>query len=83
MINILSAVLLFAVIAYFFKALAGPSSDKRAKMEEAVRRAKMRAEGRQEKKPQVSAEDMVQCSVCEAYIPASSQSNCGKDGCPY
>jgi len=83
MINILSTLLLFAVIAYFFKALAGPKADRQTRMEEAVKRAKMRAEARRTKKPQVSAEDMVQCSICEAYIPASSQSNCGKTDCPY
>jgi hypothetical protein len=83
MLNVLSALLLFAVIAYFFKALAGPSSDRRTRMEEAVRRAKMRAEERRAKKPQVSAEDMIQCTVCDAYIPASNTSNCGKEGCPY
>jgi len=27
-------------------------------------------------------EDMVQCSVCEAYVARGSKS-CGKDGCPF
>jgi len=28
-------------------------------------------------------EDMVQCPVCDAYVPARSASNCGRADCPY
>ena len=29
------------------------------------------------------AEDMVQCPVCQAYVPARSTSSCGRADCPY
>ncbi len=29
------------------------------------------------------AEDMVQCPVCQAYVPARSASSCGRADCPY
>jgi hypothetical protein len=29
------------------------------------------------------AEDMVQCPVCQAYVPARGSSSCGRDDCPY
>ena len=29
------------------------------------------------------AEDMVQCPVCQAYVPARGTSSCGRDDCPY
>lgn len=32
--------------------------------------------------PSPGVEDMVQCSVCEAYVARGSKS-CGKDGCPF
>ncbi len=28
-------------------------------------------------------EDMVQCPVCEAYIPAQAVAACGRGDCPY
>ena len=29
------------------------------------------------------AEDMVQCPVCQAYVPARGTSSCGRADCPY
>jgi uncharacterized protein len=29
------------------------------------------------------AEDLVQCTVCEAYVPAENATNCGRSDCPY
>ncbi len=29
------------------------------------------------------AEDMVQCPVCQAFVPARGTSNCGRADCPY
>ncbi|MEE8188447.1 MAG: hypothetical protein V3T80_04505 [Kiloniellales bacterium] len=29
------------------------------------------------------AQDMVQCQVCEAYVPARGAGHCGRDDCPY
>ena len=31
----------------------------------------------------VEAEDMVQCSVCQAYVPARGAKACGRPNCPY
>lgn len=30
-----------------------------------------------------TAEDMVQCPVCQAYVPAKGTSACGRADCPY
>ena len=30
-----------------------------------------------------AAEDMVQCPVCDAYVPARGATNCGRADCPY
>jgi uncharacterized protein len=29
------------------------------------------------------AEDMVQCPVCQAYVPARGPTGCGRADCPY
>jgi uncharacterized protein len=29
------------------------------------------------------AEDMVQCPVCQAYVPARGTTSCGRADCPY
>lgn len=34
------------------------------------------------KSPPPGVEDMVKCSLCEAYVARGSHS-CGKDGCPF
>ena len=34
-------------------------------------------------KPSKPIEDMAQCKVCGAYVPASGARNCGRDKCPY
>lgn len=86
MLNALSALVVVLFGFYFFKSLIGDKGDYKAKMAAAKRKAaehkeKARAENRTREK--VTAEDMTQCPVCEAYVPASSASNCGKDGCPY
>lgn len=83
MLNILSTALLFLVGYFFFRSLISDKSEYRAKMEEAKRRAEQRAEDKRKAKASVSAENMHQCSICEAYIPASGTTNCGRDNCPY
>lgn len=30
-----------------------------------------------------AAEQMVQCPVCDTYVPARGTSNCGRPSCPY
>lgn len=86
MLNALSALLVVLFGVFFFRSLIGDKGDYKAKMEAAKRKAaehkeKARAEHRTREK--VGAEDMAQCAVCEAYVPANAASNCGKDGCPY
>lgn len=57
------------------------------------RRSQIRAHEREEldRKPQARAkgkpakpiEDMAQCKVCGAYVPASGAKNCGRENCPF
>ena len=32
---------------------------------------------------EVTAEEMVRCPKCDAYVVAKGASDCGRDGCPY
>jgi uncharacterized protein len=34
-------------------------------------------------KPAKPIEDMAQCEVCGAYVPANGASRCGRDNCPF
>ncbi|MGB0629201.1 MAG: hypothetical protein ACPGRZ_00775 [Alphaproteobacteria bacterium] len=34
------------------------------------------------RRDRVAGEDMTQCAVCGTYVP-TSQSDCGREGCPY
>lgn len=90
MLNALSALVVVLFGVFFFKSLMGDRGDYKAKVQAAKRKAaehksrtaeSAKAEHRAREK--VGAEDMAQCAVCEAYVPATSASNCGKDGCPY
>lgn len=86
MLNALSALLLALFGYFFFKSLMGDKTDYRARMEEARRKAaehKEKARAAKQSREKVTAEDMRQCTVCNAYIPASSAINCGREGCPY
>lgn len=41
-------------------------------------------ERRETKEPKpTKAEEMVQCPVCQAYVPEGSATNCGREACPY
>lgn len=85
MLNAFSAVLLFLVGYFFFRSLISDKETYREKMENARREAEKRAEDRRAAKAAraVGAEKMYQCSVCDAYIPASGTTNCGRSDCPY
>jgi hypothetical protein len=83
MLNAISAVLLFAVGYFFFRSLISDKDEYRARMEAARKKAEQRAAERAKAKKQVSPEAMHQCAVCEAYIPASGTTNCGREDCPY
>ena len=83
MLNALSALALFLVGYFFFRSLIGDKEEYRAKMEEAKRKAEQRAEDKRRARNRVAGEKMHQCPICEAYIPASGTTNCGRDECPY
>lgn len=34
-------------------------------------------------KPVKPVEDMAQCKVCGAYVPAKGATRCGRDNCPF
>jgi hypothetical protein len=34
-------------------------------------------------KPAKPIEDMAQCKVCGAYVPATGAKDCGRDNCPF
>jgi hypothetical protein len=38
---------------------------------------------RTKSKPAKPIEDMTQCRICGAYVPAVGASKCGRDNCPY
>lgn len=86
MLNALSALLLVLFGVFFFRSLIGGKGNYKAKMEEAKRKAtefKEKARAQNQAREKVTAEDMRQCAVCEAYVPTTATSNCGREGCPY
>lgn len=86
MLNALSALLVVLFGVFFFRSLMGDKSSYKAKMETAKRKAaefKEKARTERQTREKVTAEEMRQCPVCEAYIPTTALTNCGKDGCPY
>ena len=48
-----------------------------------TRRKAARREAGSAKEPAKSAEDMVQCPVCQTYVAARSAGSCGRADCPY
>lgn len=40
-------------------------------------------QGRAKSQPAKPIEDMAQCKVCGAYVPASGAKNCGREDCPF
>lgn len=86
MLNALSALLVVLFGVFFFRSLMGTSGNYKAKMEAAKRKAaeyKEKARTERQTREKVTAEDMQQCAVCEAYVPITATSNCGKEGCPW
>jgi uncharacterized protein len=45
--------------------------------------AAARSSAKQPKAARSEAEDMVQCPVCQAYVPARGTTGCGRADCPY
>ncbi len=46
-------------------------------------KASGRASTKARNAPAKPVEDMAQCRVCGAYVPAVGATNCGKDKCPF
>ena len=53
------------------------------KTDAALRQNSAKRPGAARGEAHVEAEDMVQCPVCQAYVPARGTSSCGRDDCPY
>jgi uncharacterized membrane protein YqiK len=51
--------------------------------EELERNSRGAPRTRAKSKPAKPIEDMAQCKVCGAYVPASGARNCGRANCPY
>jgi hypothetical protein len=76
----LASLLLVVVVFKFFKSLMGTDQN-RERMEETVKRHRMRTRQKAESKAQVGAEDMAECPVCNAYVPKSAAA-CQRSDCP-
>lgn len=86
MLNALSALLVVLFGVFFFRSLMGDKGHYKAKMEEAKRKAaeyKEKSRSEHQAREKVTAEDMRQCAVCEAYVPMTATTNCGRQGCPW
>jgi hypothetical protein len=79
-LQFLASLLLVVVVFKFFKSLMGTDQN-RERMEEAVKRHRMRTRQKAEGKAQVGAEDMAECPVCNAYVPKSA-APCERSDCP-
>lgn len=53
------------------------------KTDAALRRNTGKRPGAARGDPRAEAEDMVQCPVCQAFVPARGTANCGRADCPY
>ncbi|TNE38768.1 MAG: hypothetical protein EP347_05650 [Alphaproteobacteria bacterium] len=81
-LNLVGTVLLGYIVYRFFRSLIG-GDDQKLKMEEAVRQYRMRQQQKAGANPaQAQPEAMKQCAVCEAYLPESSATACGREDCP-
>jgi uncharacterized protein len=84
MFSLSKLVVLIAAVAavwYGFKYVTRLQLERERKAEardRVERRREARARG-----TEPSAEDMVQCPACKAYVPAKGARNCGRPDCPY
>ena len=81
--KIIVLVAIVAAVWYGFKFLSRLDASRKA--EAKVRHEKGKSKGKGKANPPAAdePEDMVQCPVCQAYVPARASSNCGRDDCPY
>jgi hypothetical protein len=74
--KILFIVLVIGAVWWFFRR----SQIKRRQQDELDRNPRTRAKKNQPAKP---IEDMKQCRICNAYVPAVGASRCGRENCPF
>jgi uncharacterized protein len=74
--KILLIVLVIGAVWWFFRR----SQIKRRQRDELDRNPRTRAKKSQPAKP---VEDMKQCRICNAYVPAVGASRCGRENCPF
>ena len=76
--KILFTVFIVAVVWYGFQWFSRVQSrrERQARLHESRRK-------RAKKAPPADVEDLVQCPVCKAYVPAVGAKNCGEPDCPY
>ena len=74
--KILLIVLVIGAVWWFFRR----SQIKRRQRDELGRNPRPRAKKSQPAKP---VEDMKQCRICSAYVPAAGASRCGRENCPF
>lgn len=74
--KLLLIVLVIGAVWWFYRR----SQIKRREQDELDRHPRTRAKTNQSAKP---IEDMKQCRVCNAYVPAVGASRCGRENCPF
>ena len=74
--KLLLIVLVIGAVWWFYRR----SQIKRRQQDELDRNPRTRAKKTQPAKP---IEDMKQCRVCNAYVPAVGASRCGRENCPF
>jgi len=74
--KLLLIVLVIGAVWWFYRR----NQIKRRKQDELERNPRTRAKKNQPTKP---IEDMTQCRVCNAYVPAVGASRCGRANCPF
>ncbi len=55
----------------------------RQALRRAAEQAAANGRGRDPHTPRLAPEDLVKCSVCGAFVPVKSATNCGRADCPY
>jgi uncharacterized protein len=74
--KLLLIVLVIGAVWWFYRR----SQIKRRQQDELERNPRTRAKKNQPAKP---IEDMKQCRICNAYVPAVGASRCGRENCPF
>jgi hypothetical protein len=74
--KLLLIVLVIGAVWWFYRR----SQIKRRQHDELDRNPRTRAKTNKPAKP---IEDMKQCRICNAYVPAVGASRCGRENCPF